>query len=137
MATWIVDDQVTENFHVKAEYLYGQFKDATYDLSAGCAATYVVDMDINDLHTVRLGASYNFNLGGGTFRMSENTAVFNQAKSWLDNLGTAAGQYDLTFYQSGTSQDLVTGELNPVPLPAGMVLLVSAFGLMATRRRKG
>ena len=69
---WVVggglETKVTENFHIKGEYLYGQFEDGQYDLSptGGCGtASCVVDMNVDDFHTVRIGASYNFNFGGG------------------------------------------------------------------------
>lgn len=61
-----VETKVTDNFHVKAEYLYGQFEDGGYDLTgAGCAANCVVHMNVDDFHSFRVGASYNFNFGGG------------------------------------------------------------------------
>ena len=62
-----IEHAITNNFHVKAEYLYGDFGGGTYDLtpSGGCAA--VCDTYINNLemHAFRVGASYNFNFGGG------------------------------------------------------------------------
>ncbi len=69
---WVVggglETKVTENFHIKGEYLYGNFEDGQYDLSptGGCGtASCVVDMTVDDFHMVRIGASYNFNFGGG------------------------------------------------------------------------
>ena len=67
---WLVgggmETAVTSNFHIKAEYLYGQFDDQSYDLTvAACAPTCIVDMNVDDFHAFRIGASYNFNFGGG------------------------------------------------------------------------
>lgn len=63
-----IETKVTENFQIKVEYIYGQFADGGYDLTApgGCqTTTCVVDMNVDDFHSVRLGASYNFNFGDG------------------------------------------------------------------------
>jgi outer membrane immunogenic protein len=67
---WLVggglETKVSQNFHIKAEYLYGQFEDGGYDLTgAGCAADCVVPMNVEDFHSFKVGASYNFSFGGG------------------------------------------------------------------------
>lgn len=63
---WVVggglETKVTDSFLVRAEYLYGGFEDKSYTLTeCGC----VVDMNVEDFHSFRIGASYNFNFGGG------------------------------------------------------------------------
>lgn len=67
---WVVgggmETRISDNFHVKAEYLYGQFENGQHDLTGGgCAIDCVVTMNTGDFHSVRIGASYNFNFGGG------------------------------------------------------------------------
>jgi outer membrane immunogenic protein len=52
----------TENFHIKAEYLYGNFDGKEYTLDACSCAVSGSDVE---MHTFRVGASYNFNFGGG------------------------------------------------------------------------
>jgi outer membrane immunogenic protein len=56
-----IEAALTQNIHLKAEYLYGAFDDAEYDLSTSeCHPKCVVDMDVGDFHTFRVGLSYNF-----------------------------------------------------------------------------
>jgi opacity protein-like surface antigen len=69
---WLIggglETKVSQNFHIKAEYLYGQFEDGSYDLTptGGCAvATCAVTMNVDDFHSFKVGASYNFSFGGG------------------------------------------------------------------------
>ena len=62
---WVVgggiEAAVTPNIHLKAEYLYGAFDDGEYDLTIPqCSPKCVVDMNVDDLHTFRVGLSYNF-----------------------------------------------------------------------------
>jgi outer membrane immunogenic protein len=56
-----IEAALTENIHLKAEYLYGAFDDGEYDLSTSeCRPGCVVDMNVEDFHTFRVGLSYNF-----------------------------------------------------------------------------
>ncbi len=80
-----------------------------------------------------------FDLTSGNFSVQlagYSAAVINQASSYLSGLASAAtGGYNLTFLNSGTSQNLVT--VSPVPLPAAAGML--GFGVLALfglRRRK-
>ena len=62
---WVVgggiEAALTPNIHLKAEYLYGAFDDGEYDLTTSvCRPKCVVDMNVDDLHTFRVGLSYNF-----------------------------------------------------------------------------
>jgi len=62
---WVVgggiEAALTPHIHVKAEYLYGAFDDGEYDLTTSeCRPKCVVDMNVDDLHTFRVGLSYNF-----------------------------------------------------------------------------
>ena len=62
---WVVgggiEAALTPNLHLKAEYLYGAFDDREYDLTIPqCSPKCVVDMNIDDLHSFRVGLSYNF-----------------------------------------------------------------------------
>jgi len=56
-----IEAALTPNIHLKAEYLYGAFEDGKYDLTTSeCSPKCVVDMKVDDLHTFRVGLSYNF-----------------------------------------------------------------------------
>lgn len=57
----------TQNFHIKAEYLYGNFEGRDYSLvgSTNCNSECTVSGSDIEMHAFRLGASYNFNFGGG------------------------------------------------------------------------
>lgn len=79
-----------------------------------------------------------YDLLSGNFVASSNYNVIQQAGSYLSGLtGAATGGYSLTFLNSGNSQNLVTVDLAPVPVPAAAGMLglgiASFFGL---RRRK-
>jgi len=90
-----------------------------------------------------------YDLTSGAFAVSG--AAVDQANGYLSALGTQTGKYTLDFLESGTSQDVVTGALNPnsplngggtiapVPLPASGVLLLAglagAAGLGARKRK--
>lgn len=82
------------------------------------------------------GDSNAYDVTSGDFSAtSSNGAALNLANSFLGNLGSETGGYKITFYESGTSQDLVGA--SPVPLPAGFALMLTAFGgLSVARRRK-
>lgn len=85
------------------------------------------------------------NLTAGSF--SAQGAAVAQAQTYLDGLGTQTGKYTLDFLESGVSQDVVTGSLNPnsplnnggpspVPLPASGLLLLAALGGAAGMKRR-
>ncbi|MCU4653801.1 VPLPA-CTERM sorting domain-containing protein [Roseibacterium sp. SDUM158016] len=71
----------------------------------------------------------------GLFSAWNNSGVVAQANSWLSNLGQEEN-YEITYFASGTNQDLLTGQVAPVPLPAGILLLGSGLGAIAVTRRR-
>lgn len=84
-------------------------------------------------------------LATGTFSaIDANTnggSVLGTAQGFLDGLTTApTGLFDLQFFASPTSQDVVSASRidSPaaVPVPASGLLLLSAAGLMMTRRNR-
>lgn len=58
---WVIgggmEHAFSENFTGRLEYLYASFGEESYDLSVG-----TVDMDIEDMHIIRAGFAYKFNL---------------------------------------------------------------------------
>jgi len=65
--------------------------------------------------------------------------VVSTAQGFLNNLSAAPNdQFDIRFFASPESQDVVTANRIPaaVPLPATGLLLLSAGGLLLTRRKK-
>ena len=61
-----LETALTDNLYMRAEYLYGRFEDASYDISTGaCAPACIVDMEVDDYHSFRVGLSYKFSWGGG------------------------------------------------------------------------
>lgn len=79
-------------------------------------------------------------LGSGAFSAVDASApgVVATAQGFLDGLATAqTGLYEIDFFASPASQDVVTARLAPsaVPLPASGLLLLTAGGLLAARRR--
>ena len=85
--------------------------------------------------------STGFDLSSGSFSAVDVTtaggSVIDTAQGFLDGLATApSGLYDLEYLVSATSQDLVTGQPSPVPLPAGGLLLLSGFASVAALKRR-
>lgn len=85
--------------------------------------------------------------GDGVFyETAANNGVQAQANAYLANAESYTGPsiWDLTYFEGLNtdpnrvrSQNLVTAELAPVPLPAAGIMLVTALGgLFAARRRK-
>ena len=72
-----------------------------------------------------------YNVRKGAFSASHNGPALDLAQTWLEDLGEAKGTTTLEFFTSDGSQDLVTGV---VPLPAGLVLLLSGLGIMGIAR---
>jgi hypothetical protein len=64
---------------------------------------------------------------------STTGGVFERAQSYLTSLDDTAG-YRFTFYTSDNGQDVF--EAAPVPLPAGVILLLTGFGSLALVRRR-
>jgi len=81
-----------------------------------------------------------FDVSKGKFKASGDTAAVNFANGLLKGLdGDATQNYEMTFLQSKHSQNLVTANVAPIPLPAAGFLMLGALGglgLAARKRRK-
>ncbi|ABD55603.1 VPLPA-CTERM sorting domain-containing protein [Jannaschia sp. CCS1] len=81
----------------------------------------------------------NYDLSAGNYDTGDSgnpsTASILLADSMLMNLSGPAA-YNITYYTSGNRQDLITGQLAPVPLPAGVVLLLGGLGAFGVMRRR-
>lgn len=83
-------------------------------------------------------------LAKGTFKMWGNSAVRQQAISYLRGIRPEAsgGDYVITYFENDEYQDVVTGSpsaprISNVPLPAtGILLAFGVGGLFASRRRR-
>ncbi len=77
-----------------------------------------------------------YDLKSGSFKVASSRAVIRQANTYLAGLaGASTGGYNITYLNSGNSQNLVT--VAPVPLPAAFGMLgVGIASLFGLRRRK-
>jgi hypothetical protein len=58
------------------------------------------------------------------------------ANGYLAGLSVFDADYDMQYFTKAGTQDLVTGTLSPVPLPAtGLLLLVGLGGLPLAKRK--
>lgn len=77
----------------------------------------------------------SLDVSDGTFSVSQNSGVANQAQFYLDNMGDAATDgYEVTYLYNDGYQDLAT--VSPVPVPAAGLLLLTGFGGLAFLRRR-
>lgn len=80
----------------------------------------------------------DLDLRSGQFSVANNSRwlrrTTNRLLNGLDDLN--GGDYQLTFYENDEYQDLVVGNLTPVPLPATGLLLLVGLGAMGVARRK-
>ena len=85
-----------------------------------------------------------FDVSKGKFKASGNTTAVTAAVNFANDLlkgldGDATQNYEMTFLQSKHSQNLVTANVAPIPLPAAGFLMLGALGglgLAARKRRK-
>ncbi|RLJ60406.1 putative secreted protein [Litoreibacter meonggei] len=123
--------QVSDSEEADLNRLFSNNRSIATDNAVNSAAFQVAVWEI----VYETGSSYD--VGSGDFRAGDNTAVTSLAQNWLSNLGTDAGSYKLSFYESSTSQDLVSGAPVPaVPLPAGLPLLLVGVGALALTRKR-
>ena len=107
------------------------------DTSVEAAAFQIALWEILKDTNTSGGASV-FDIGAGDFKVIGTRTpdqVKTQATAYLSGLnGTPTSKFNMTFYESGNSQDLVT--VSAVPLPAaGLMLLAGLAGFAGFRRR--
>ncbi|MEM6948020.1 MAG: VPLPA-CTERM sorting domain-containing protein [Pseudomonadota bacterium] len=81
-------------------------------------------------------AANDYDLAAGDFSASRNSGAIGLAQTYLDGLLGADDHAGLRYFESGSSQDLVTADLAPVPLPASGALIVMGLGGLALVRRR-
>lgn len=142
--------------------LHTTIGDAEYELSRPSQISDAVELGLNQLFTrfnsVALASAVNsaafqvaiweiiyddgLDLTRGSFEARGNNAVTSLAQNWLNSLSGVVGAYDLTFFSARHRQDLVSGSPTPpsgpgpIPLPAGVVLLLGGLGAMGALRRR-
>jgi len=87
-----------------------------------------------------------YDLTNGAFRSSSgtNNNAWSIAQGWLGDLAYTRAAYRLSFWDGSTddgrddrvSQDLVSAELAPVPVPASALLILSGIGAFGALRRR-
>lgn len=121
----------------KVQELYDRFYDVATDAERGAAFQLALWEILYDPDNTNL-ASGNFTaIGPG------NPSSIGIAQNWLNTIGDGSipdpeRKWNLIGLLSNTAQDQIVPEANPIPAPAGVVLLViGAAGLIARRRLAG
>ncbi len=123
--------------------------DQYYVKGAALTGTEVLGFQLAVWETVYETNTTNpLSLGTGNFTSHSGSSGYDAARTlaqgylaFISNAGNViAKKYNLTFFASdpsNASQDLVTADLAPIPLPAAAWLLIGGIGvLVATRRRR-
>jgi hypothetical protein len=118
----------------KIQELFDRFYDVATDAEKGGAFQLALWEILYDPETTDLSSGNFTAIGPG------NPSSIGVAQGWLNLIGDSsiadpAQKYTLTGLLSGTNQDQIVPTADPVPAPAGVVLLaIGAAGLIARRR---
>ena len=133
---WCID--LAENLILPFTYdvVTSPFLDSTSDNLSKLFTGYIDEIDRGveaaafQVSIWELISDTSIDLDAGEFQLLSNQAVEDMANGYLAGLSVFDADYDMQYFTKAGTQDLVTGTLSPVPLPAtGLLLLVGLGGL--------
>ena len=136
--------ELTQNLSLPGTYEESgpQFVADTADSLSRLFTGYVEDIDTGveaaafQVAIWEIISDETYDLTQGEFFVVNNQAVQDEANSYLAGLSAFDAGYDLRYFTSAGSQDLLTAAPSPVPLPATGLMLLAGLGMLGYRARK-
>ena len=139
---WCID--LAENLRLPSTYdiVSSPFVQSTSQQLSQLFTGFVADIDTGvesaafQVAIWELISDTSIDLDSGEFQLLNNSAVEAQANTYLTGLSAFDADYDLSYFVASGTQDLITGQPSPVPLPATGLMLIAGLGALGAAARK-